>query len=323
VMDVEEIYKINPKEIATRTFGTPDKNPDFVKKPFDEGHYGWLIYRCMNKYVIAGKWTIVNEPTFIEPYDRFWLPPYQCRLILSKVKKWKICVAHQSRNAPHVGHEMLMKHGCLMVDEGVCDGILVNAVVGSKKPQDFIDEIILEGYEAIGKYGFIKPQKYLVTFVLWDFRYSGALESILHAIIRQNMGCTHHIFGRNHACDGSYMHENATYKLWTHGLPSIGLNEPPHIADKGVKIKPILMDEFWYCPVCQSVVYGDFCNHGKYKIEISGSKIRQLINNGMNPPISIIRPEVYNVIIKWSIIFDSPFVNTKYLKFKNDMLEVF
>ncbi len=322
VMDIEEIYKIDPKDVATRTFGTPEKNPEVVRKPFDEKHPGWLIYRCMNEYVIAGKWTIINEPKFKEPYDRFWFPPAECRAIIKNVKKWRTCIAHQTRNVPHVGHEMLMKCAAFTGDVEPCHGILVNAIIGAKRRGDYPDEAILEGHEAVNKYRYIKPERHMVTFTLWDMRYGNPIESLLHGVIRQNLGCTHHMFGRDHAAVGDYYDMYATQILWTKGIPSFGFEAPPYEVDKGLKILPQNMQEFWYCPVCGEIAYSGSCGHTKERQKFSGSFIRGMVAEGIFPPKVIFRPEVYKVIVKWWKVFGYPFVNKKYLEMKNKELEV-
>ncbi len=80
VLDVEEIWRFDPKDLADRTFGTPpDRNPEVVKRRFDEKHPGWLIYRSMTGIALAGKVYVVNEPVFKDPYGRFWYPPAKSR----------------------------------------------------------------------------------------------------------------------------------------------------------------------------------------------------------------------------------------------------
>ncbi len=92
-------------------------------------------------------------------------------------------------------------------------------------------------------------------------RYGNPLESLLHGIIRQNMGCTHHMFGRDHAAVGDYYDPYATQILWEKGIPSYGLNAPPYDLDKGLKIRPVNIKEFWYCPKCGEITYSDTCAH--------------------------------------------------------------
>ncbi len=322
IMDIEEIYKINPEDVATRTFGTPEKNPEVVRVPFDEKHPGWMIYRSMHLNTIAGKWTIINEPVFKPPYDRFWFPPAECRAVIKNVKKWRTCIAHQTRNVPHVGHEMLMKCAAFTGDVEPCHGILVNAIIGAKRRGDYPDEAILEGHEAVNKFSYIKPERHMVTFTFWDMRYGNPIESLLHGIIRQNLGCTHHMFGRDHAAVGDYYDMYATQILWTKGIPSFGFDAPPNEVDYGLKILPQNMAEFWYCPVCGEIAYSESCGHTDAKQKFSGSFIRGMVAEGIFPPKVIFRPEVYKVIVKWWKQFNYPFVNNKYLETKNKDLEV-
>ena len=322
ILDIEEIYEIDPAELADRTFGTPEKNPEVVREKFDDKHPGWVIYRSHQPIILAGKYTIINEPKFKEPFDRFWVPPRRCREIFDKEKGWRTVIAHQTRNVPHVGHEMLMKTAAFTGDVEPCHGILVNAIIGVKRRGDYPDEAILEAHEAVNKYGYIKPTRHMVTFCLWDMRYGNPLESILHGIIRQNMGCTHHMFGRDHAAVGEYYDKFATQILWLKGIPSYGLDKPPTEIEGGLQIRPQNMREFWYCPVCKEMAYSENCGHEKEKQKLSGSLIRGLVAEGVQPPAIIMRPEVFKTIVKWWKKFGYPFVNDKYVQRKEEELEV-
>ncbi len=321
ILDIDEIWKFDPVDIATRTFGTPEKNPEVVKKSFDTKHPGYNIYVNMTGLALAGKVTIINEPKFREPYDRFWYPPAKCREELDR-RGWRTVIAHQTRNVPHVGHEMLMKCAAFLGDIEPCHGILVNAIIGAKRLGDYPDEAILEGHEAVNKYGYISPKRHIVTMTLWDMRYGNPIESLLHGIIRQNMGCTHHMFGRDHAAVGDYYDPYATQILWTKGIPSFGFEAPPHEVDYGLKIRPVNMGEFWYCPKCGEIAYSGSCAHEKERQRFSGSFIRGIVAEGIEPPPVIFRPEVYQVIVKWWKVFGYPFVNKKYLLYKEETLEV-
>ena len=331
VLNVEEIWKLpDRKELADAVFGTPEKNGEVVKRRFDEKHLGWLIYRMMRPVALAGKVAVVNPPRFKEPYSRFWMPPRVSREYVEK-KGWRIVVAHQTRNVPHIGHEMLMKRAMFVAGgDRPGDAVLVNAIIGAKRPGDYVDEAILEGHEALNKAGYFHPNRHVVTMTLWDMRYGNPLESLLHGIIRQNMGATHHMFGRDHAATGDYYDPYSTQYLWTRGLPSYGINEPPHEADKGLRIRPVNLGEFAYCPVCGEytylgISYGDYkeaplCGHTPERI--SGSFLRGVIIEGLKPPKVVMRPEVYDVIVKWWRVYGYPYVTDKYLKIKEQELEV-
>jgi sulfate adenylyltransferase len=320
-LDIEEVYRIDPKDLAERTFGTPEKNPEVVKVPFDAKHPGYNIYRHLNPVVLAGKYTIVNEPKFREPYDRFWYPPAKSREEYKK-RGWRTVINHQTRNVPHVGHEFLMKNAAYIGDIEPCHGIQVNAIIGAKRIGDYPDEAILESHEMVHLAGYIKPERHLVTMTLWDMRYGNPLESLLHGVIRQNMGCTHHMFGRDHAAVGDYYDAYATQILWEKGIPSFGFEAPPNEVDCGLKILPQNMAEFWYCPKCGEIAYSGNCNHTKERQRFSGSFIRSLVAEGLYPPGVILRPEVYEVVVKWWKVFGYPFVNRKYLEEKNKTLEI-
>lgn len=331
VMNIEEIYKLGDrKELADAVFGTPERNGEVVKKRFDEKHPGWLMYRMMRPMALAGKLTLVNPPKFKEPYARFWMPPHVSREYI-KSKGWKIVVAHQTRNVPHIGHEMLMKRAMFVAGaERPADAVFVNAIIGAKRPGDYVDEAILEGHEALNKAGYFHANRHVVTMTLWDMRYGNPLESLFHAVIRQNLGVTHHMFGRDHAATGDYYDPYATQYLWTRGLPSYGIEAPPYQVDKGVKVRPVNLGEFAYCPKCGEytylgMAYGDYkepplCGHPPERV--SGSFLRGVIIEGLRPPKVVMRPEVYDVIVKWWKVYGYPYVTDRYLKIKEQELEV-
>lgn len=320
VLDVEEIYEIDPEELAHRTFGTPENNPEVVKEAFNAKHPGWVIYKSLNPIIYAGKYTIINEPKLRPPFDRFWFPPRKCREEFDR-RGWRTVIAHQTRNVPHVGHEHLMKNAAYTGDLEPCHGILVNAVIGVKRKGDYPDEAIVEGHEAVNLYGYIKPERHMVSILLWDMRYGNPLESILHGIVRQNMGCTHHMFGRDHAAVGEYYDVYATQILWGKGIPSFGFDKPITEVPYGLKIRPQNMLEFWYCPKCGEIAYSGNCNH-KERQKFSGSFIRGMVSEGVFPPPVIFRPEVYKVAVKWWKQYGYPFVTPKYLKEREKELEV-
>jgi len=321
ILDIEEVYKIDPKDLATRTFGTPETMPEVVRRALDKKHPGWNIYANMKTVVLAGKYTIINEPKLRPPFDRFWYPPAKAREEFKR-RGWRTVIAHQTRNVPHVGHEFLMKNAAYMGDTEPCTGIIVNAIIGAKRIGDYPDEAIVEAHEMVNLAGYVSPKRHLVTITLWDMRYGNPLESLLHGVIRQNMGCTHHMFGRDHAAVGDYYDVYATQILWDKGVPSMGFPAPPYDVPYGLKIRPQNMAEFWYCPHCNEIAYSQSCTHEKERQRFSGSFIRSLLAEGLFPPPVIMRPEVYKIVVKWWKEFGYPFNNKKYLIEREKVLEV-
>ena len=320
-LDIDEAYRIDPRDIAVRTFGTPETVPEVVKHSFDRKHPGFNIYLNMNPMILAGKYTIINEPVFKPPFDRFWSPPEKSREEFAK-RGWRTVIVHQTRNVPHLGHELLMKNAAYMGDIEPANGILVNAIVGAKRIGDYPDEMILEAHEAVHTAGYVKPERHVVSFLLWDMRYGNPLESLLHAVVRQNLGCTHHMWGRDHAAVGDYYDSYATQKLWSKGIHGFGFDAPPCEVDGGLMIRPQNMGEFWYCPKCGEIAYNGNCNHMSVIQRFSGSFIRSLIAEGLAPPPVIMRPEVYSTVVKWWNVFGYPFNNKRYLEAKEKELEV-
>ena len=327
VLRVEEVYKLpDRRELADAVFGTPERNGEVVKKRFDEKHPGWLIYRSLKPLAVAGKVTVVNPPRFREPYSRFWLPPAESRKLI-EARGWRVVVAHQTRNVPHVGHEVFMKRALFVAGgDRPGDAVLVNAVIGAKRLGDFVDEAILEGHEALALGDYFARGRHVVSFVLWDMRYGNPLESILHGIIRQNMGATHHMFGRDHANVGDFFDPYAVHVLWRRGLPSYRIDGPPHEVDRGLRTRPVLLGEFAYCPKCGEWTYlggpgeGPLCGHEVERV--SGSLLWGVLLEGLRPPSVVMRPEVYDVVVKWWRVYGHPFVSVKYLRAKEEALEV-
>ena len=215
-----------------------------------------------------------------------------------------------------------MKNAAYMGDIEPANGILVNAIVGAKRIGDYPDEAILESHEAVHLANYVKPERHIVSFFLWDMRYGNPLESLLHAIVRQNLGCTHHMWGRDHAAVGDYYDSYATQTLWSKGAPGFGFEAPPGEVHHGLFLRPQNMGEFWYCPKCGEIAYNANCGHMDVVQRFSGSLIRSLIAEGLVPPTVIMRPEVYAVVVKWWRELGYPFNNKRYMLAKEEELEV-
>ena len=286
ILDITEIYGYDRSVMSQNVYGTTDSE-----------HPGVARTMALNDTLIAGKVTLVNPPRVNPPFDRFWKTPEQLRARLDELG-WKSAVAHQTRNVPHAGHEMMMKGAYLASG---ADGILVSAVIGEKKQGDYIDEAIVLTHALLREEGFFLPEIHETSTLMWDMRYAGPREAIFHAIVRKNLGCTHHMFGRDHAGVGSHYGRYAAHEIFD-TLPDLG-------------IKSVLTLEWWYCPVCESVAYEGICGHRDRKQDLAGTLIRSIISGGAGPAATTLRPQVLDVVRHCSDEYGmgSPFVTQEYL----------
>lgn len=305
LMEVDDIFEYDRTAMCQSIFGTTeDKHPGCAR-----------IYNCKDKFV-GGKITLLKEPTINEPYGPYFLPPLKMREII-KERGWDRSVAHQTRNIPHTGHEWLMKgaffqtHNDLPVEKPNV-GVVVNAIIGEKRVKDYIDEAIILCQHELQKAGYFGPQNHLTSLTFWDMRYAGPKEAIFHAILRVNLGITHHMFGRDHAGVGDYY----------------GGYEAHHLLESvkdQLDITPVYSMNWLYCPVCAEITSEGLCNHKDQQQKFSGTLIRSIVTDGVKPPRLIIRPEVFDKAMECAEKYgaqNSPFVNEEYLETRTPVFDI-
>ena len=292
-LEVAEAYSYDKTLMAQNVYGSTDPE-----------HPGVARTMALADTLVSGKVTLVNPPRVNPPFDRFWKSPEQLRARLSDLG-WSTAVAHQTRNVPHAGHEMMMK-GALMA--AGADGILVSAVIGEKKLGDYIDEAIVLAHALLKEEGFFLPEIHETSTLMWDMRYAGPREAVFHAIVRKNLGCTHHMFGRDHAGVGNHYGRYAAHEVFD-TLPELG-------------IKSVLTLEWWYCPVCESVAYEGICGHPDQKQDLAGTLIRSIISGGAGPAATTLRPQVLEVVRHCADKYGkgSPFVTQEYLESRTPVI---
>lgn len=295
VMDVEEVYSYDKQLMAEQVYGTTDERHPGVRRTY--------VYK--DKF-LGGRVTLVNPPRINPPFDQFWHTPKQLRAKLAE-KGWNRIVAHQTRNVPYGGHEWLMKGAYFAAN---ADGILVSAVIGEKRLGDYIDEAIVLAHDTLRKAGYFREDVHMTSILLWDMRYAGPREAVFHAIVRKNMGCTHHMFGRDHAGVGTYYSPYAAHEIFEQ-LPDLGIN-------------PVLAREWWYCPRCAGIASEALCGHVQLRQQFSGSLVRSILDDGVKPPTLIMRPGVFDTTMECAekYGFGTAFVNEKYLEQRRPVVSV-
>jgi len=305
ILEVRSIFNYSTKKMSQAVLGTTD-----IKHP------GVRMFNEMKDTFIGGKVTLVNIPRFNPPFDKFWYTPKQLREKFAE-KSWKKIVAHQTRNVPHSGHEWLMKgawfsaNGDLSVEK-LRTGILVNCIIGPKRVGDYIDEAIVLGQQTLHEARYFRDDIHMVSIALWDMRYAGPREAIFHAILRENMGCTHHMIGRDHAGVGTYYDPYDAHRIFDQ-IPAGSLN-----------IKPVRILAWWYCPICGEVTYSGLCGHSPERQDFSGTMIRSMVQDKVKPTKLIFRPEVFDKLMESAdkYGFGSPFCTEEYLSRRQPLFEL-
>ena len=272
ILHVEDVYSYDKQVTVNGVYGTND-----------ESHPGVAKTNSMNDFLVGGKIDYIQKQNETE-IRKHRMTPSQTRELFEKAG-WKTIVAFQTRNPPHVAHEMLQKNAIT-----TRDGVFVNPLIGKKKSGDFKDEIIVKAYETMIENYYPQDKCQLATLHT-EMKYAGPKEAIHHAIMRQNYGCTHIIIGRDHAGVGKFYDPFAAHKIFA------------DYAD--LEIEPIFFPAFFYCRKCLTFTNPNVCPHdADDREQISGTKMREMIQNGEAPVEFILRPEVAKVIID----FEKPFV---------------
>jgi sulfate adenylyltransferase len=272
IMHVEEIYGYEKENVANAVYGTTDVNHPGVNRLFK-----------MKEFLVGGGVEIFHLKENDE-IQKFRMHPAETRSEIVK-RGWKTVVGFQTRNVPHVAHEMLQKAAL-----NIYDGLFVNPLIGKKKIGDFTDSLIINAYESLIMNYFPK-NRVLFSTIHTTMRYAGPREAIHHAIMRKNLGCTHFIVGRDHAGVGNYYPPFAAQEIF---------NEYPDLD-----IIPVIFPSFYFCKKCISYANEKTCPHGvESKEELSGTMIRQMVNSGKIPEKHLMRPEISELILK----SEKPFV---------------
>ena len=273
LMTVEEVFEWDKAAAAASVFGTDDM-----------AHPGVAGYHARGDYIVGGPIDLLDNDR--GQFAKVNLFPAETRAAFEE-RGWRTVCAFQTRNVPHAGHEDMQKTVL-----GLCDGLMIQPIIGKKKTGDFRDDVIIAAYEALIA-NYFHPDRVFLNILPTEMRYAGPREAIMHGIMRKNYGCTHIIIGRDHAGVGDYYGEEEAIDKFESLAGELG-------------IQPItIRGDFWYCCTCGRVASNRTCPHeGETCLSFSGTQIRAMIVEGTPPRPEIMRSEVFEVIRK----FEQPFV---------------
>jgi len=266
-MQVTEKYAIDKAHECAAVFRTTDLEHPGVRMVMEQGDVN-----------LAGPVKVLSDGGFGSAYGGLFMTPAQTRAAFEKLG-WSKVAAFQTRNPMHRSHEYLAK-----VAIETCDGVLVHSLLGNLKPGDIPADVRTRAIAVLVEKYFVRNTVVQSGYPL-DMRYAGPREALLHALFRQNYGCSHQIVGRDHAGVGSYY----------------GPFDAHHIFDQipkgALETQPLKIDWTFWCYQCGGMASARTCPHGEAdRLLVSGTKLRKWLSEGDAVPPEFSRPEVLEIL---------------------------
>ena len=267
IMQVTEKYAIDKSHECQSVFATTD-----------EAHPGVGMLMRQGPVNLAGPVRVLSSSYFDSEFEDLFLTPAETRALFEQ-RGWSTVAAFQTRNPMHRSHEYLAR-----IAIEVCDGVLIHALLGSLKPGDIPAPVRAKAINALIDNYLVKETVLHAGYPL-DMRYAGPREALLHALFRQNYGCSHLLVGRDHAGVGDYY----------------GPFDAHHIFDEippdALVTKPIKIDWTFWCYRCDAMASMRTCGCGpEHRLLLSGTKLRKMLSEGEAVPEKFSRPEVLAIL---------------------------
>jgi sulfate adenylyltransferase len=252
-----------------------------VYKTTDAEHPGVAMVMAQGDVNLAGPVKVLSRGGFPETYGKLFKTPAETRAEFAEMG-WSRIAAFQTRNPMHRSHEYLAK-----IAIEICDGVLIHSLLGKLKAGDIPADVRSESIASLCENYFVDNTVMQAGYPL-DMRYAGPREALLHALFRQNYGCSHLIVGRDHAGVGDYY----------------GPFDAHHIFDEipadALETQPLRIDWTFWCYKCGSMASMKTCPHdAEDRLLLSGTKLRKMLSEGEDPPPEFSRPEVVAILQKY------------------------
>jgi sulfate adenylyltransferase len=269
VLELEETFEIDPAREARLVYGTEDLE-----------HPGVAALHAHGSVCLAGPVRVAARMPLDEASERHRLDPVATRAKFDELG-WKTVVGFQTRNPIHRAHEYITKVALETVD-----GLFVHPLVGETKSDDIPADVRMACYETLLE-GYYVRDRVLLGVLPAAMRYAGPKEAILHAIMRQNYGCTHFIVGRDHAGVGSYYGTYDAQRIFD------------GITSDELAITPMMFEHAFWCLKTGGMATTKTSPSGPdQRVFLSGTKVREMLGRGEVPPEEFTRPEVARILIE-------------------------
>lgn len=267
ILTVEETYTIDKAHECQQVFTTTDSEHPGVQQVLNQGEVN-----------IAGSVEVLSEGEFPTLYPEIYKTPAETREILD-AKGWKTVAAFQTRNPMHRSHEYLAK-----IAIEICDGVLIHSLLGALKPGDIPAEVRQEAIKTLIDNYFRQDTVIQAGYPL-DMRYAGPREALLHAVFRQNYGCSHLIVGRDHAGVGDYYGAFDAQTIFE------------YVGKDDLITQPLKIGWTFWCNACNAMASDKTCPHeASEHVKVSGTKLRKALSEDEDVPENFSRPEVLEIL---------------------------
>ncbi len=267
LLELRERFSYDARHEAEQVYRTTAAEHPGVARLYQQG-----------PVLLGGDIWLLDRPQSAFPH--LSLTPAATRTVFAE-RGWKTIVGFQTRNPVHRAHEYLQKAALEQID-----GLLLHPLVGATKDDDVPAATRVRTYEVLLE-GYYPRERVLLAAYPAAMRYAGPREALLHAISRQNYGCTHFIVGRDHAGVGSYYGTYDAQRLFDTLQPG------------DLDIQPLKFEHTFFCKTCGNIASTRSCPHtSEHHLVLSGTRVREMLRAGTLPPPEFTRPEVAQILIE-------------------------
>lgn len=283
VMDVSAVESLSDHDMALMTleiFGTQDPE-----------HPGVATFNGQGRILLSGPIEVLNYSYFQSDFPDTFRTAVEIRSEIES-RGWQRVVAFQTRNPMHRAHEELCR---MAMDDLQADGVLIHMLLGKLKAGDIPADVRDDAIRTMVDHYF-PANTVMVTGYGFDMLYAGPREAVLHAVFRQNAGCTELIVGRDHAGVGDYYGGFDAQTIFDERVPEGSLEIQIYRADHTAYSKKL--DRVVMMKDAPDHTPDDF-------VLLSGTKVRQMLGQGIAPPAEFSRPEVAKILMDYYQSLDS------------------